>query len=34
LKIDSIKVFGERHSGTNAIGYFAGKKFQFEISAL
>jgi uncharacterized protein YbjQ (UPF0145 family) len=22
LKINSIKVFGERHSGTNAIGYF------------
>jgi len=27
LKIDSIKVFGERHSGTNAIGYFVGKNF-------
>ena len=27
MKIDSIKVFGERHSGTNAIGFFAGKNF-------
>ena len=27
MKIDSIKVFGERHSGTNAIGYFVGKNF-------
>ena len=27
LKINSIKVFGERHCGTNAIGYFAGKNF-------
>jgi len=25
--INSIKVFGERHCGTNAIGYFAGKNF-------
>jgi len=30
LKIDSIKVFGERHSGTNAIGYFAGKNFNLK----
>ena len=28
--IDSIKVFGERHSGTNAIGYFAGKNFDLQ----
>ena len=28
--IDSIKVFGERHSGTNAIGYFAGKNFNLQ----
>ena len=28
--IDSIKVFGERHSGTNAIGYFAGQNFNLE----
>ena len=27
MKINSIKVFGERHTGTNAIGYFAGKNF-------
>ena len=27
MKINSIKVFGERHAGTNAIGYFAGKNF-------
>ena len=27
LKINSLKVFGERHCGTNAIGYFAGKNF-------
>ena len=30
MKINSIKVFGERHSGTNAIGYFAGKNFNLE----
>jgi len=30
LKIDSIKVFGERHSGTNAIGHFAGKNFNLK----
>jgi len=30
LKIDSIKVFGERHCGTNAIGYFAGKNFNLK----
>jgi len=30
LKIDSIKVFGERHSGTNAIGYFVGKNFNLK----
>ena len=30
MKIDSIKVFGERHSGTNAIGYFAGKNFNLK----
>ena len=30
MKIDSIKVFGERHCGTNAIGYFAGKNFNLE----
>jgi len=28
--IDSIKVFGERHSGTNAIGYFSGKNFNLQ----
>ena len=28
--IDSIKVFGERHSGTNAIGYFAGQNFNLQ----
>lgn len=27
LKINSLKVFGERYCGTNAIGYFAGKNF-------
>ena len=30
MKIDSIKVFGERHSGTNAIGFFAGKNFNLK----
>ena len=30
MKIDSIKVFGERHSGTNAIGYLAGKNFNLK----
>lgn len=30
LSINSIKVFGERHSGTNAIGYFAGKNFNLK----
>jgi len=30
LKIDSIKVFGERHSGTNAIDYFSGKNFNLK----
>ena len=30
MKIDSIKVFGERHSGTNAIGYFVGKNFNLK----
>ena len=30
MKIDSIKVFGERHCGTNAIGYFAGKNFNLK----
>jgi len=30
LLINSIKVFGERHSGTNAIGYFAGKNFNLQ----
>tara|TARA_B100000579_G_scaffold69426_1_gene52443 strand:+ start:585 stop:1214 length:630 start_codon:yes stop_codon:yes gene_type:complete len=30
LKINSIKVFGERHSGTNAIGYFASKNFNLK----
>ena len=30
MEIDSIKVFGERHSGTNAIGYFAGKNFNLK----
>ena len=31
MKINSIKVFGERHSGTNAIGYFAGKNFNLKL---
>jgi hypothetical protein len=30
LAINSIKVFGERHSGTNAIGYFAAKNFNLK----
>jgi len=30
LSINSIKIFGERHSGTNAIGYFAGKNFNLK----
>ena len=30
MKINSIKVFGERHSGTNAIGYFVGKNFNLK----
>ena len=30
MKIDSIKVFGERHSGTNAIGFFASKNFNLK----
>ena len=30
MKIDSIKVFGERHSGTNAIGFFVGKNFNLK----
>jgi len=30
LTINSIKVFGERHCGTNAIGYFAGKNFSLK----
>ena len=30
MKINSIKVFGERHTGTNAIGYFAGKNFNLK----
>ena len=30
MKIDSIKVFGERHCGTNAIGYFSGKNFNLK----
>tara|TARA_B100001287_G_scaffold262281_1_gene252044 strand:+ start:356 stop:985 length:630 start_codon:yes stop_codon:yes gene_type:complete len=30
LTINSIKVFGERHCGTNAIGYFAGKNFNLK----
>lgn len=30
LTINSIKVFGERHCGTNAIGYFVGKNFKLE----
>jgi hypothetical protein len=30
LKINSIKVFGERHTGTNAIGYFVGKNFNLK----
>jgi hypothetical protein len=28
--INSIKVFGERHCGTNAIGYFAGQNFNLQ----
>jgi hypothetical protein len=28
--IDSIKVFGERHCGTNAIGYFVGQNFNLQ----
>ena len=31
LTINSIKVFGERHCGTNAIGYFAGKNFNLKL---
>ena len=31
LKINSLKVFGERHCGTNAIGYFAGKNFNLQV---
>ena len=30
MKINSIKVFGERHTGTNAIGYFVGKNFNLK----
>ena len=30
LTINSIKVFGERHCGTNAIGYFVGKNFNLK----
>ncbi len=30
MTINSIKVFGERHCGTNAIGYFAGKNFNLK----
>lgn len=30
MTIDSIKVFGERHCGTNAIGYFVGKNFNLK----
>ena len=32
MKIDSIKVFGERHSGTNAIGYFVRKNFNLKFN--
>ena len=28
--ISSLKVFGERHCGTNAIGYFAGQNFNLQ----
>ena len=28
--INSLKVFGERHCGTNAIGYFAGQNFNLQ----
>ena len=30
MKINSIKVFGEQHTGTNAIGYFVGKNFNLK----
>ena len=30
MTINSIKVFGERHCGTNAIGYFVGKNFNLK----
>ena len=30
MKINSIKVFGDRHTGTNAIGYFVGKNFNLK----
>ena len=30
MKINSLKVFGERHTGTNAIGYFVGKNFNLK----
>jgi len=30
--ISSLKVFGERHCGTNAIGYFVGKNFNLEFN--
>ena len=30
MKINSIKVFGERHSGTNAIGYFVSENFNLK----
>ena len=30
MKINSIKVFGERHTGTNGIGYFVGKNFNLK----
>ena len=31
LTINSIKVFGERHCGTNAIAYFVGKNFNLKL---
>ncbi len=32
MKINSIKIFGERHSGTNAIGFFVGKNFDLKFN--
>tara|TARA_A100000164_G_scaffold296569_1_gene270672 strand:+ start:447 stop:1073 length:627 start_codon:yes stop_codon:yes gene_type:complete len=30
LKVNSLKVFGERHCGTNAIGFFVSKNFNLK----